>query len=285
MLRSTTRLTSLAQTAAKRVRAVQLRSPSAISTAMERQAVRLAVTSFSGVRGLTMSAFRASQGVTDQDLAHCLEKELSFEQENKSTELPDFLTKFNESGLFKIQDAPGHNEVQLTRTFGTETITVTFSASEILNAEDTIMENNEAPNPKELGSEEQVAEMEDEDVDFPTSSYPVRFNVLIEKPGQPTLSFDLTAEDGDYGVDHISVYEDNKMAKNQTAEADYQRRGYYMGPTFGFLDDDLKASFEKYLEERGIDGEMALFIPDYIEHKEQAEYTRWLNQVRNFVRA
>ncbi|KAJ1645668.1 Mitochondrial acidic protein mam33 [Dispira simplex] len=285
MLRTATRLASLARTAVKGVSATPLRSPAVISTVMECQTVRLATTSFNGVRGLTMSAFRASQGVTDQDLAHCLEKELSFEQENKSSELPEFLTKFNETGLFMIRDVPGHNEVQLTRTFGTETITVTFSASEILNAEDTIMENNEEPNPKDLGDEEEVAQMEDEEVDYPPKSYPVRFNVLIEKPGQPTLSFDLTAEYGDYGVDHISVYEDNKMAKSQTAEADYQRRGYYMGPTFGYLDEDLKASFEKYLEERGIDGELALFIPDYIEHKEQTEYTRWLNQVHNFVRA
>jgi len=28
---------------------------------------------------------------------------------------------------------------------------------------------------------------------------------------------------------------------------------------------------------------MALFIPDYIDYKEQKEYLRWLNNVKSFV--
>jgi complement component 1 Q subcomponent-binding protein len=51
----------------------------------------------------------------------------------------------------------------------------------------------------------------------------------------------------------------------------------YTGPPFNNLDEDLQILLEKYLEERGINTRLALFIPDYIDHKEQKEYIRWLN--------
>ena len=55
------------------------------------------------------------------------------------------------------------------------------------------------------------------------------------------------------------------------------------GPPFNNLDEDLQILLEKYLEERGINTRLALFIPDYIDHKEQKEYIKWLNNVKNFV--
>jgi complement component 1 Q subcomponent-binding protein len=55
------------------------------------------------------------------------------------------------------------------------------------------------------------------------------------------------------------------------------------GPPFNNLDEDLQILLEKYLEERGINTRLALFIPDYIDHKEQKEYIKWLNNIKNFV--
>ncbi|RKP33891.1 mitochondrial glyco protein, partial [Dimargaris cristalligena] len=239
-------------------------------------------------RAFSLTTRWSSQGMADKDLAHALQRELTYEEEKETDNLPTFLESFIAKDQFKIEDTPGANEVVLTRTFGTESITITFSAAEIHNAEDMIDGERESfENQEELPSESEEAAAEDDmhDVSIPGNNYPVRFNVVIEKPGRPTLSFDLTAEDGDYGVDHICTYKSGKLAKDQTSEADYQRRGLYMGPAFGFLDDDLKSAFEKYLEERGIDEEMAMFIPDYIDYKEQNEYTRWLKEVKEFVEA
>jgi complement component 1 Q subcomponent-binding protein len=61
------------------------------------------------------------------------------------------------------------------------------------------------------------------------------------------------------------------------------KSNFHQGPPFNNLDEDLQILLEKYLEERGINTRLALFIPDYIDHKEQKEYIKWLNNVKNFV--
>jgi len=73
------------------------------------------------------------------------------------------------------------------------------------------------------------------------------------------------------------VYHPNaKLLKSKSAENDYQSEGLYAGPEFANLDEDLQVLFERYLDERGINTALALFVPDYIEYKEQKEYLRWL---------
>ena len=51
------------------------------------------------------------------------------------------------------------------------------------------------------------------------------------------------------------------------------------------LDDGLKDSFYDYLEERGINSELASFIEEYIGYKDQNEYMNWLNQAKEFIKA
>lgn len=79
-----------------------------------------------------------------------------------------------------------------------------------------------------------------------------------------------------------------------TSEDDWKRQGLYMGPAvrapsrflsdclpladavgstshlqFDNLDEGVQSEFETYLEERGINSALALFIPDLAEWKEQ----------------
>lgn len=54
---------------------------------------------------------------------------------------------------------------------------------------------------------------------------------------------------------------------------------------FDHLDEGLQTDFEAFLEERGIDSSLALFIPDLAEYKEQKEYIKWLEGVQKFVEA
>ncbi|RUO95976.1 mitochondrial glyco protein [Jimgerdemannia flammicorona] len=86
-------------------------------------------------------------------------------------------------------------------------------------------------------------------------------------------------------IESIVFYHDPAIAGDQSAEADWKRRGLYMGPQFSELDEGVQVLFERYLEERGINTALAHFIPDYIEHKEQREYLKWLESVREFVAA
>ena len=57
----------------------------------------------------------------------------------------------------------------------------------------------------------------------------------------------------------------------------------YTGPPFQQLDEEVQGLLEQYLDVRGINTALALFIPDYIDVKEQKEYLGWLGRVKQFV--
>lgn len=86
-------------------------------------------------------------------------------------------------------------------------------------------------------------------------------------------------------IENVLFHKNAALATAHTAEADYERRGIYAGPPFGNLDQELQVLFERYLEERGINTALALFIPDYIDLKEQREYLGWLKNLLGFVAA
>merc|ERR1712187_932281 len=98
-------------------------------------------------------------------------------------------------------------------------------------------------------------------------SFPARVNVTVEKPGNGALLIQT------------------ELAHAQTAEKDWARQSLYAGPPFENLDEELQTFLERFLEERGINAELANMIPDYIQVKEQKEYVRWLENVKNFVSA
>jgi complement component 1 Q subcomponent-binding protein len=121
-------------------------------------------------------------------------------------------------------------------------------------------------------------ELDDEFDEEPgQQEFPAHANIRIERPGKGALAIEATAQDGDFLIEDIWYYPSADLADPTTAEKDWQRRTLYTGPPFSNLDEDLQILLEKYLEERGINTRMALFIPDYIDHKEQKEYIRWLN--------
>jgi complement component 1 Q subcomponent-binding protein len=96
---------------------------------------------------------------------------------------------------------------------------------------------------------------------------------------------EAVAQDGMVVVENVFYHKNAALATAQTAEADWERRGAYAGPPFGNLDEDLQVLLERYLDERGINTQLALFIPDYIDFKEQKEYLSWLENVKGFVTA
>ena len=69
----------------------------------------------------------------------------------------------------------------------------------------------------------------------------------------------------------------------ETAQSEFEAESQYSGPPWQQLDEDLQLLFERYLEERGINSALAMFIPDYAELKEQKEYTAWLKNLKAFV--
>ena len=114
-------------------------------------------------------------------------------------------------------------------------------------------------------------------------SFPARVNVMIEKPGKGTLQIETTAQDGEVVIDNVCYFADTELADAQTAELDWKRRNLYEGPPFGNLDEDLQVLLERYLDERGVNTALALWVPEYIDFKEQREYLRWLSSKSSFL--
>jgi complement component 1 Q subcomponent-binding protein, mitochondrial len=128
-----------------------------------------------------------------------------------------------------------------------------------------------------------AADGEEAEAEVPEDSYPARVNIVVEKAGKGALAVETVAQDGVIIIDNVYYYPDASYAHAKTADKAHERQDMYVGPPFGNLDEDLQILFEKYLSERGIDTNLALFVPDYIDMKEQREYLRWLSNVKSFV--
>ncbi|KAF8974902.1 Mitochondrial acidic protein mam33 [Entomortierella lignicola] len=242
--------------------------------------------SISSMRSFSNTPFAWNK--TDKELVTALESEIKHEEE-QAEEVPDYITNYLKTSPFKITDKPGSDEVVLTRKFGSEDIKVVFSVSDInsgdeeeeLDLED-LEEDAQQQQPEQSLS---ASDEEGEEDDLDSLTFPVRCLITISKPSAGSLSIDAIAQDGAFIVESISSIKDTALATASTAESDWEKRGLYSGPPFAELDEDLQISFEKYLEERQIDGDLANFVPNYVFHKDQVEYTNWLQELKSFVSA
>lgn len=175
-------------------------------------------------------------------------------------------------------------------------ITVSFSIADITSydpyAEENALEEDGFEDEGSQGSQrnaranEEHEEELDEDAEEENAA-PINLSIVVEKPGKASgaLNIDATAQDGHIVVENLFYYDDAKVAKVESPEAAQKRADVYPGPPFGSLDDDLQVLMERFLEERGITQALAIFVPDYVDVKEQREYTRWLSNVKAFIDA
>lgn len=226
-----------------------------------------------------------------------IESEIQMENEMKEADpTPASITEYLQNGPFKIQDTPGEEEVVLTRQFGDEQITVTFSIADLnmependyedraLADEDIDSDsNNQAGSRYKQASEDSMEDGAQEEEQAP--SFPARVNVIIEKPNKGALAVETVAQDGMIVIDNVYYYADAAHAYAKTTEKAHQRQDLYVGPPFGNLDEDLQVLLERYLDERGVNTALAIFVPDYIDMKEQKEYLSWLSKLKGFVEA
>jgi len=124
---------------------------------------------------------------------------------------------------------------------------------------------------EELADEEDMGEEESQE-----PSFPAHLNITVERPGKGALQFEAIAQDGLIVIEQVYYFKDSAKAHDVSAATD-MKGDPYTGPPFGNLDEDLQVLFEKYLEERGINTQLALFVPEYIDFKEQREYLGWLS--------
>ncbi|KAJ9121167.1 hypothetical protein QFC24_004841 [Naganishia onofrii] len=224
----------------------------------------------SAAKAFSTSSIRLGGGQTDAALSAKLAEEYAYEQDSATAlagREPEWLEEFTSNGIWKIVDRVGADEVTLERQFGNEKIKLTFSISDLDNP----------PDISDLATD-QEAEAPAQD------SFPVRASLNITKSGTPgALVLDLLVEDESFIIDNTSFYPERALAEDMTAEGDWKRRGTYVGPRFDHLDEEVQSQFEQFLEERDVNGNLAMFIPLYAEYKEQKEYVSWLGNVKNFI--
>lgn len=99
----------------------------------------------------------------------------------------------------------------------------------------------------------------------------ISYCVLMSRfqPSGGALNFEGLIQDAAVVVQNISFYKDAALATGLTAEADWSRRGLYIGPQFDHLDVNVQEEFDEFLAERGVDQNLAMFLPEYAEYKEQ----------------
>ena len=133
-----------------------------------------------------------------------------------------------------------------------------------------------APEDSVASSDQEGGDEVEEDQQDQEPNFPARVLVTIERPNKGALQVATTAQDGMMGVESIYHFKDPKHVdpKNTADEANAAR--LYTGPPYTQLDDDLQVLFEKYLDERGINTTLALFVTEYIDYKEMREYLNWL---------
>ena len=154
-----------------------------------------------------------------------------------------------------------------------------------------------------VDSENSAEQREDGDAE-PGPTYPIRAAITITKPGSSgAMALDTISQDGAFLVENIAFYKDAQVGTEISSEMDWKRRGLYIGPQFEHLDVGVQEEIERFLAERGIDEQLAAFIPEYAEFKEQKvylilfpfywiltavcvqEYVDWLTSVKTFVEA
>ncbi|USP73288.1 hypothetical protein yc1106_00562 [Curvularia clavata] len=265
----------------------------------------------------SISAARREDSGVNEELVAKLQSEISMEESMQEDEdLSANIKEYLDNSPFEIEDQAGNQEVVLTRTYNDEKIRITFTTADLNNnqsgdefTEDSAMYDdadldvqsggantkgaiNQGKTPDgniRVAPEDRIApadreEFEDDyENDDHQQGFPAHASIRIERPGKGALAIEATAQDGDFLIEDLYFFPSADLADPATAEKDWARRALYTGPPFNNLDEDLQILLEKYLEERGINTRLALFIPDYIDHKEQKEYVRWLNNVKNFV--
>ncbi|KAJ2747438.1 Mitochondrial acidic protein mam33 [Coemansia sp. BCRC 34301] len=233
-------------------------------------------------RSLSTSTPLHRNGSLSFDLSHILKEEIEYESKQAAEEgEPEFIQAFVEKTGFKIKTKLGESKVAMTKQYGSESITVSFDVSEILNIDDPIADIS-VYRESEQGDAVKEAEKKSEDT---PEDFPIFFTATFAKPGAPVLHMELESEDGIIGVDHMKFLPSEEAATGVSLEKDWARKQVYCGPIFGQLSDDLKESVDEFLAERSIDTALTLFMQDYIEYKEQGEYLNWLKKFKTFVDA
>ncbi|CAN8284795.1 unnamed protein product [Cochlearia groenlandica] len=154
---------------------------------------------------------------------------------------------------FRIEDNPGHQTVTLTRDYKGEHIKVVVSM----------------PSPDADENDH------DDEEDGTSNESSIPLTVTVRKKSGLSLEFSCVAFPDEIAIDALSV--------NQTTVISSQDELANEGPDFEDLDENLKKTFYKFLEIRGVKASTTNFLHEYMMRKVKREYLLWLKNVKKFM--
>ena len=158
-------------------------------------------------------------------------------------------------------------EVLLQGSVGDESIKIKFNAQDTVELED---DDNEEEYADDEDKEPEQDEEEEEEDELPGVHFTA--NVTRDNKG---LQFDCVAG-SNLTIERVRYLKD--FAKHDEDET------LYFGPNFIDLELDVQDKFYSYLAERNIDDELAQFIAQFADLKEQREYLTFLEDAATFVK-
>lgn len=227
-----------------------------------------------GFRAFSNSAIRANDTTNllevvnaEFKLANSVENELAIEH----------ATYLKESGFAVIQHANESN-IQLSKTLATgEVLKVFFDIDEVTDV------SFGAP---EVTEEDEAGEKFDDEL----LQYELTFanvKVLIANPqNNDGLFFNLMLQSSEeeFFVDYFNYKSDvSAFLKQVDEQGQFLGKFEYQGPRFSNLDESLQLAVEKYLEQKGLDADLADFIFGFSEIKEEESYRGLLSDVSKFL--
>jgi len=126
-------------------------------------------------------------------------------------------------------------------------------------------------------SESSATEAADPESEFPSDSMYVGVTLQVTRAGKPgALLVEASASNGQIIVDEFYYLKDESLAQPKSFDAEKARSELYPGPSFSNLDEELQDYLYQYVTEWGVNEELAAFVVEYIELKEQKDYVKWL---------
>ncbi|CAN8279466.1 unnamed protein product [Cochlearia groenlandica] len=197
---------------------------------------------------------------SDQTLIQVIESEIDYALEADASEEETTIATSSVEFPFEIEDKPGHRTVTLSREYNGEKIRVEVSMPGL-----SMDENEEGDNDDgEDGGDDGRKGNE--------SSLPLV--VTVTKKSGLSLEFSCSAFPDEIVIDGLSVHR---------PENSYEQELGYDGPDFQELDENMRKSFHKYLETRGIKASATDFMYEYMMKKDSREYLLWLKNLKNFI--
>ncbi|KAJ0406272.1 hypothetical protein P43SY_007060 [Pythium insidiosum] len=213
----------------------------------------------------SMSSPLLQQAREKSSLASILKREIEEEKGNcfEGEELEELQAKIAE--VFSIKETPGSMEVVLEGQAKGDSIRVKFDAQDIVEIDEDYVEEDE-----EEGEAAYDEDEEDEEDELPG----IRFVAEVSRDNAG-LQFECVAS-SNVTVERVRFLHD--------ATKDAKDESLYFGPNFVELELDLQESLYEYLAARHIDDDLAQFITQFADLKEQREYLSFLESAAKFVK-